>query len=78
MDNNKREKDELKVEWIGIDGALVLLYIVLAAIYSYGIINRIDFIVGIMAPGVAISITTGAFIKYCTEVASFSKGKKRS
>jgi len=75
--DNKKEKDELKVEWLGIDGALVLLYIVLAAIYSYGIINRIDFIVGIMAPFIAISITSGAFIKYCTEVASFSKGKKR-
>jgi len=75
--DNKKEKDELKVEWLGIDGALVLLYVVLAAIYSYGIINRIDFIVGIMAPFIAIAITSGAFIKYCTEVASFSKGKKR-
>lgn len=74
--DNKKEKNELKVEWIGIDGALVLLYIVLAIVYGYGIINRIDFIVGIIAPGIAISITTGAFIKYCTEVFAFSRGKK--
>lgn len=74
--DNKKEKNELKVEWIGIDGALVLLYIVLAIIYGYGIINRIDFIIGIMAPGIAICITAGVFIKYCTEVFAFSRGKK--
>jgi len=74
MDNNK--KDELKVAWLGIDGALILLYIVLAIIYGYGIIHRIDFIVGIIAPGVAIAITLGAFIKYCSEIFAFSFGKK--
>lgn len=71
------KKDEnLKVEWLGIDGALVLLYIVLAAIYGYGMLNSVDFIVGIFAPGVAIVITVGVFIKYCTEVFSFATGKK--
>jgi len=74
--DNKNNKDELKVAWIGIDGALILLYIVLAIIYGYGIINRIDFIVGIVAPGVAITITTGAFLKYCSEIFAFSFGKK--
>ena len=28
----EQEKSELKVEWLGVDGALVLLYIVLACI----------------------------------------------
>lgn len=75
--NDKKEKNlDLKVEWIGVDGALVLLYIVLACIYGYGMINNVDFIVGIMAPGVAIVITIGVFLKYCTEVFSFATGKK--
>ncbi len=73
MDN---KKDELKVAWLGIDGALILLYIVLAIIYGYGIINKVDFIVGIMAPGVAIVITVGVFIKYCAEILAFTLGKK--
>lgn len=73
---NEREKDELKVEWIGADGAFVLLYIVLACIYGYGLLHSIDFVIGIMAPGIAIVITVGVFLKYCTEVFSFASGKK--
>lgn len=69
-------KDELKVEWLGADGALVLLFIVLACIYGYGMLHSVDFIIGIMAPGIAIVITVGVFIKYCTEVFSFASGKK--
>lgn len=76
-EKTKEKKDgNLKVEWLGIDGALVLLYIVLAAIYGYGMLNSVDFIVGIFAPGVAIVITVGVFLKYCTEVFSFATGKK--
>ncbi|MGI6095299.1 MAG: sodium:solute symporter family protein [Lachnospiraceae bacterium] len=69
-------KEEIKVRWIGIDGALVLLYIVLACIYGYGLIHSIDWIIGYMAPGVAMAIATGVFLKYCTEVFSFATGKK--
>lgn len=72
----ENEKDELKAEWLGVDGALVLLFIVLACIYGYGRLNSIDFIIGIMAPGIAITITVGVFLKYCTEVFSFATGKK--
>ena len=72
----EQEKSELKVEWLGVDGALVLLYIVLACIYGYGMLNSVDFIIGIMAPGIAFLITVGVFLKYCTEVVSFATGKK--
>ncbi len=72
----ENEKDELKVEWLGPDGALVLLFIVLACIYGYGMLNSVDFIIGVLAPGIAIVITVGVFIKYCTEVFSFASGKK--
>ncbi len=74
----EQQKSELKVEWLGVDGALVLLYIVLACIYGYGLLNSVDFIIGIMAPGIAILITVGVFLKYCTEVVSFATGKKGS
>lgn len=68
-----------KVEWLGVDGALVLLYFSLAGIYTYGIIGRVDFIVGVLAPGIASVITVLVFLRYCFEVSSFmfkSKGKK--
>lgn len=76
-DLTEQEKEQLKVEWLGVDGALVLLYIVLACIYGYGLINSVDFIIGIMAPGIAILITVGVFLKYCTEVISFATKKKK-
>ena len=67
---------DLKVAWLGIDGALVLLYIVLACIYGYGLLNQVDFVVGILAPGIAFAITAFSFFKYCSEILAFSKGKK--
>ena len=81
MDNEKKNMPEEKpqyekVEWFGVDGALVLLFIVLACIYGYGMLNGVDFIIGIMAPGVAIVFTVAIFLKYGTEVFSFDTGKK--
>ena len=72
--NQKPEEPEVeRVQWFGMDGLLCLLYAVLGCIYSYGIINRIDWIVGIMAPGTAVLITVSVFLRYCFEVGSFTK-----
>ena len=81
MDNEKKNMPEEKVEyekveWLGVDGGLVLLFIVLACIYGYGMLHGVDFIIGIMAPGLAILFTVSIFLKYCTEVFSFATGKK--
>lgn len=73
---SKDKNNDLKVEWLGIDGFLVLLFIVLSIVYGYGMLNKVDFIIGWLAPGVAFGITCGVFIKYCTEVFSFATGKK--
>lgn len=75
---NKQTQEDLAVEWFGIDGLLVLLFIVLSYVYGYGMVNKVDFIIGMMAPGVAILITTSVFIRYCTEVFSFASGKKKN
>ena len=66
-----------KIEWIGIDGGLVLLYLILAAIYTYGILGRVDFIVGVMAPAMAGGITVLTFLRYCFEVGSFLRKKPK-
>lgn len=71
-------KQDLRVELIGADGALMLLYCVLAVIYTYGILCHVDFIVGIFAPIFTCGITTFIFLRYCTEVLGFIKhGKKK-
>ena len=66
---------EIKVEWFGIDGALCLLYFALACIYSFGILNRIDAIIGVFCPLVAAGMTTAIFLRYLFEVFSFGKAK---
>ena len=66
---------ETKVEWFGIDGALCLLYFALACIYSFGILNRIDAIIGVFCPLVAAGMTTAIFLRYLFEVFSFGKAK---
>lgn len=71
-------KQMVKVEWFGVDGALVLLYAVLATIIGVGVVKRIDWTVGILAPAAAALMTTGIFIRYLTEVFSFGKGTKEA
>ena len=66
-------KKETKVEWLGVDGALCLLYAILACIYGFGIINRVDWIIGWMAPIMAASMTTLIFLRYLFQVFQFSK-----
>ena len=67
-------KKSIKVEWIGADGALILLYIVLACFYGYGILHNVDWIVGFAAPIIAMGIVIGVFIKYLTEVFHVARG----
>lgn len=71
-------KKEIKVEWFGIDGALCLLYAGLAGIYTFGILNRVDWIIGWMAPLIAAAMTTLIFGRYLFEVFSFHKSLKNS
>lgn len=69
-------KAETKVEWLGVDGALCLLYVVLAALYSWGIINRVDWVIGYFAPAMAAGITIIIFVRYIYEVIKFGVGTK--
>lgn len=64
---------ELKVEWFGYDGAMCLLYAGLAVFIGYGMINRVDWIIGGFVPAFCAIATTGIFLRYLFEVFSFSK-----
>ena len=75
---NAEIKKLVKVEWFGIDGALCLLYAVLAILISWGIVTRTDWAVGVLPPAVASLMTTGIFIRYLTEVFSFGGGKSKA
>ena len=68
---------EGKVELFGTDGALMLLYCVLAVVYTYGILSHAGGLVGIFAPVFAFGITAFIFLRYCTEVFQFVKAAKK-
>lgn len=68
---------DVHVEWMGWDGLLVGLYLCLSCFYGYGVINRVDWIVGIMVPVICLSITWGVFFRYCNEVYHFIKNAKK-
>lgn len=70
--------EDIRVEWFGADGGLILLYLILAAMYTYGILCRVDIIVGVIAPGIAFGITAAIFVRYCFEVFHFTKGTKKN
>lgn len=76
MSNNQQDKtprDDLRIEWFGIDGLLCLLYVIEAIVFAYAMINDVDIIIGKIVPyGVAI-VTTLVFIKYLYQVISFSR-----
>lgn len=46
--------------------------------YTYGILCRVDIIVGVIAPGIAFGITAAIFVRYCFEVFHFTKGAKKN
>lgn len=64
---------QTKVEWIGMDGGLCLVFIVLSCIYGYGMINRVDWIVGVLAPALACGSTTLIFLRYLWQLFTFGK-----
>ena len=64
---------EVKVEWFGMDGLLVLVYLIVGAFYCYGIIKRVDWIIGWVAPLVAGISTTAIFLRYLYQVFTFGK-----
>ena len=70
-------KKLIKVEWFGVDGALILLYAALGCFYGYGIIHQVEWIIGYGAPVIAMGIVIGVFIKYLTEVVAVARGEKK-
>ncbi len=78
-ENNKRvfTKEDLAIKWFGVDGAMILLYVVLSSFYGYGFINRVDWICIWAAPIITSAIALGIFANYLQEVFKFA-GKAKA
>lgn len=66
---------EVKVEWFGVDGLLVLVYLLVGAFYCYGIIKRVDWIIGWACPIIGGGGTALIFLDYLLELSRFGKKK---
>ena len=79
MDNKAiKEKKDLEISWIGLDGFLVALYFVLAGIIYFAINTKNDFIIGRLIPyGIMIAVTA-IFLNYLSLVFKFMKNAGNS
>ena len=69
-------KDSLEIQWLGIDGALVLSYFVVVGIILFAILTKNDFIIGKLVPYGIMTAVTGIFINYLSHVLKFSSKSK--
>lgn len=74
--DHEEYKREVRVEWFGFDGAACLVYALLALLIGYGMINRVDWIIGGFVPAFCSIATTGIFVRYLFEVFVFTRKKK--
>ncbi|MDR2523771.1 MAG: hypothetical protein LBC93_08755 [Synergistaceae bacterium] len=70
-------KKEDKIQWLGIDGVLCLLYVIEAAFIGYSLIHNDDFVVGQVVPYGIAGVTVLIFFRYIIQVLSFSSSAKK-
>lgn len=74
----RRQHEDLKIHWFGIDGLLCLIYIAEAVVFGWAMVNNNDFIIGKFVPYTVAVVTTAVFLKYITQVLGFAvKNKNR-
>lgn len=80
-DNEKNQEldnqhEDLKVEWLGVDGLLCLIYLIEAVLFGWAMVNNNDFVIGTLIPYGVAAVTTAVFVKYLYQVISFSRKNK--
>ena len=73
-----KEKDGLKISWLGLDGLLVGSYFVLVGVISFAILTHNDFIIGKLIPYAIMAAVTLIFINYLSIVFKFARKKTHS
>ncbi len=74
MENRtKNESQGLEINWIGLDGFLILLYAVIVGIIYYALKTSNDFIIGKFIPYSVMAAVTVIFLTYIINVMTFIK-----
>ena len=74
---NNEKNNELKISWIGIDGALCLCFALEAVFIGYCMMHNVDIVLGRLLPYSAMLVTAWVFLKYIFQVISFSRGTRK-
>lgn len=73
---DKNREGAYKVEWLGIDGALCLIFALVAIGIGYCLIHNVDIVIGTIVPWGVTLVTGAIFVKYLSEVLFFARGTK--
>ena len=67
------EDKNTKIQWLGMDGFLVVLYPLVVGLIAFSIKFKIDFILGRLVPYGTMLVVFAILFKYFSEVMRFSK-----
>ena len=68
-----KENKDLEISWLGIDGFLIVFYLVIVGVIFYALKTSNDFIIGKLIPYAVMGAVTLIFLNYLTRVFSFMK-----
>ena len=77
LQKQQQENEDMRIEWFGIDGALCLCFVFESVFFGYCMIHNVDFVIGRVLPYGAALVTLWIFLKYITQVLSFSHGARK-
>ncbi|PIE54420.1 MAG: hypothetical protein CSA35_05600 [Dethiosulfovibrio peptidovorans] len=78
MSSHIEEKPKgLKIEWIGIDGFLILLYGTIVGSIFYALKTSNNFIIGKLIPAVIMITVTVIFFTYIGSILSFMRHSRK-
>lgn len=73
-----KEKKDLEISWFGVDGFLILFYLVIVGVIFYALKTSNDFIIGKLIPYAVMGAVTLIFLNYLTNVFSFMRNHHES
>ena len=67
----EKESKDLKISWFGVDGFLVLLYLVIVGTILYGMYSENDLLLGRIIPYAVMTACTLIFLDYLRSTVTF-------
>ena len=68
-----KEKKDLEISWLGIDGFLIVFYLVIVGTIFYALKTSNDFIIGKLIPYCVMGAVSLIFLNYLCNVFSFMR-----